>query len=123
MNADASDGPGLAPYAWALLAYLLPAFSVPGVGPYMGGFAAGAYAGWRIVRAPKDMLAGLIPAALGAAAFAWWANSSVEPDAPQAAVTAARLMMMIAAQSVVLAAVAAALGAALGFQMRGGAKG
>jgi hypothetical protein len=32
-------------------------------------------------------------------------------------------MMMIAAQSVVLAAVAAALGAALGFQMRGGAKG
>lgn len=112
----------MSPYVWAFAAYLLPAFSVPGFGPYLGGFAAGAIAGWRIVRAPKDMLAALLPAALGAGAFIWWANS-LDPDATEVAVTAAHVQTVIAAQSVVLAAVAAAMAAALGYQMRGGSKG
>jgi hypothetical protein len=118
-----SNEVGVAPYVWAFLGYLIPAFSVPGLGPYLGGFIAGAVAGYRTVRAPKDMIAGLLPAALGAGAFAWWANSSAGPDATDAAVAAARIMSLIAVQSVLLAAVAAALSAALGYQMRGGAKG
>jgi hypothetical protein len=123
MSSEKGDGPGLAPYVWAFVGYLLPAFSIPGFGPYLGGFVAGAVAGYRVVRAPKDMLAALAPAVLGAGAFAWWANSSVDPDAAEAALTAVRIMNVIAVQSVLLAAVAAALGAALGYQMRGGAKG
>jgi|GEM_PF-2632002 len=112
-------GPGLMPYVWSLSAYLLLAFSIPLIGLYMAGAVAGFITGFKVVRSPLDMGKALMPAFIGAAAFVWWLRSNVPPDATDQALTAAKLTAAIAGQSVLAAAVTAALGAAAGYNWRG----